>query len=190
MVGAPNATTGVVTGNLNVDDPNHDVLTYTNTAAPGKGTVVINPDGTFTYTPTTAAVVGSPAPAGIDTFVVTIGDGRRGIVTTTVTVDILPANVDPTMKLSVRSPSSTTGIVTGSVTGTDQDKDALTYLGPIGPTAKGGTVVVDATGNFTYTTTAGLDLRRCHRGERTEGETDEGRSRFVASRAGREGRPG
>jgi VCBS repeat-containing protein len=67
---------------------------------------------------------------------------------------ILPANVDPTGKLSVASPSSTTGIVKGSVTGTDKDKDALTYLGPIGPTAKGGTVVVDATGKFTYTPSA------------------------------------
>ena len=157
MVGAPNATTGVVTGDLNVDDPNHDVLTYTTTTAPGKGTVVINPDGTFTYTPTAAArhvaaVVG--APAATDTFVVTVSDGRRGIVTTEVIVDVLPANVDPTMKLSVPSPSSTTGIVKGSVTGTDKDKDALTYVGPIGPTAKGGTVVVDAKGKFTYTPSA------------------------------------
>ena len=66
----------------------------------------------------------------------------------------MPANVDPTMKLSVPSPSSTTGIVKGSVTGTDKDKDALTYVGPIGPTAKGGTVVVDAKGKFTYTPSA------------------------------------
>jgi VCBS repeat-containing protein len=45
-------------------------------------------------------------------------------------------------------------VVKGSVTGTDKDKDALTYVGPIGPTAKGGTVDVDANGKFTYTPSA------------------------------------
>ena len=47
MVGAPNETTGVVTGAVGVTDPDHDHSSYTPSTA-GKGNVVIKSDGTFT----------------------------------------------------------------------------------------------------------------------------------------------
>ena len=43
--------TGVVTGSIVASDPDGDTLTYTVTTAPKYGTVTVQTDGTFTYTP-------------------------------------------------------------------------------------------------------------------------------------------
>ncbi|KAA0082538.1 hypothetical protein CIW52_16290 [Mycolicibacterium sp. P9-64] len=62
---------GEVTGNLNASDPNGDEpLTYTVTQQPAHGTVVVRPDGTYTYTPT----AGAPTSTLTDSFTVTIDD--------------------------------------------------------------------------------------------------------------------
>lgn len=151
---------GVVTGAIGGDDTNGDPLKYTATGAPAKGTLVLNAaTGSYTYTPTAAARHAASSLTATtadktDTFTVTVDDGRRGIVTTTITVNILPANVAPTVKVTAGTPNSSTGVATGSVVGTDKDKDVLTYTGPSGTTLKGGTVTVDAKGKFVYTPTA------------------------------------
>ncbi|MCW2557535.1 MAG: hypothetical protein JWP55_1499, partial [Mycobacterium sp.] len=63
--------TGEVSGNLNATDPNGDEpLTYTVTQQPAHGTVVVRPDGTYTYTPT----AGAPTTTLTDSFSVTIDD--------------------------------------------------------------------------------------------------------------------
>ncbi|MDF2827666.1 MAG: hypothetical protein K0R01_949, partial [Mycobacterium sp.] len=154
---APNATTGAITGALGVTDPNGDPLSYTVSGAPTKGNVVVAANGTFTYTPSAAArhnasTVGAPASVTTDTFTVTVTDGRRGVVTTTVTVSISPTNKVPTVTSTVGAPSIATGVVTGNVTGVDPDNDALTYT-PSGAPTKG-TLTVTTTGAFTYTPTA------------------------------------
>lgn len=154
-IAPPNAS-GVVTGAVGVADDDEDRLTYTVTAAPGKGKVVVNPEGTFTYTPTAAAQhaasrVGAPDADKIDTFTVVVSDGRRGFASETITVDIKPANAAPTIKLSVPNPSSS-GVVKGSVSAKDANKDVLSYS--VSPTANGGAVTVDAKGRFVYTPTA------------------------------------
>jgi len=63
--------TGEVTGDLNASDPNCDApLTYTVTQQPAHGTVVVRPDGTYTYTPTS----GTPTTTLTDSFTVVIDD--------------------------------------------------------------------------------------------------------------------
>jgi VCBS repeat-containing protein len=154
--GDPNAA-GVVTGDVGITDGDDDVLKYTVTVAPTNGKVVVNPDGTFTYTPTAAArhaAAVNGAPAMTDTFIVEATDGRRGFATEEIIVDILPANAKPTYKISAPPPSATTGAVKGSVTATDADRDPLSYSAPA-TSDKGGAVVIDPkTGKFTYTPTA------------------------------------
>jgi len=152
-VGAPNGGTGVVTGKVNATDPDGDPLQYTVTGGPAKGSVTLAGDGTFTYTPTAtarhaAAQVGAPAAAKIDTFTVSVADGRGGVVTTTVTVSIAPSNAVPTAPTVTSSVDPATGVVTGSVSFTDADNDTLTYTA--GPAGKG---VLDlrSDGTFTYT---------------------------------------
>ncbi|MGK2854262.1 MAG: Ig-like domain-containing protein, partial [Microbacteriaceae bacterium] len=55
-INAPNSS-GVVTGNLTVTDSNGDKLTFTATK-PAYGTVVLNSDGSFAYTPGRSPIVG------------------------------------------------------------------------------------------------------------------------------------
>ncbi len=64
---------GVVTGNLNVTDADGDTVTLTTKTEPKYGTLVLNQDGSFTYTPNPVlAVLG-----GTDTFTV-VADDRPG----------------------------------------------------------------------------------------------------------------
>lgn len=150
VVNAP-GTGGVVTGHLTVADSNGDSLTFS--AAPTKGSIVFNTDGSFTYTPTAAArhaaATGAPG-ATSETFVVTISDGRRGVLTQGVKVDIAPLNIDPTGKAKAGKPSSSTGVVKGTVTGSDKDKDGLTYTAT--DPAKGD-VTIDGKGRFVFAPT-------------------------------------
>ena len=162
---------GVVTGRLNATDPDSASLSYAVTQEPLRGAVVVGADGVFTYTP-------DPdwAPTGVsDSFVVRVSDegsdshvhgfsgwlnkitaGRRGAAghTATATVSVVvspfgPTNNAPTGSAVAGSPNPGTGVVTGSVSGSDVDGDPLTYSGP-SSTAKG-TVSVSAGGVFTYT---------------------------------------
>ena len=80
-VGSPDPTTGVVTGQVNADDADGDPLTYEVVTPPTKGTVAVDADGAFTYTPTAAAPQsrGATDPQ-TDTFTITITDGYGGAI--------------------------------------------------------------------------------------------------------------
>ena len=60
---------GVITGDLRAVDPDGDPLTFTVAQAPDHGSVVVNPDGTFTYTPNSEF-----ARVRTDTFTITVDD--------------------------------------------------------------------------------------------------------------------
>ncbi|WP_141559025.1 cadherin-like domain-containing protein, partial [Priestia megaterium] len=55
---------------------------------PVNGTVVVNPDGTFTYTP-------NENYNGIDSFSIVVSDGQGGTAVSTITITILPVNDSP-----------------------------------------------------------------------------------------------
>ena len=78
----------VVTVLGNDGDADGDTLTVTGVTQGAGGTVVVNPDGTLTYTP-------SGGFTGADAFTYTLSDGRGGTDTGTVavTVNALPANL-------------------------------------------------------------------------------------------------
>jgi VCBS repeat-containing protein len=61
---------GRIVGNLNAVDPDSATLTFTHTD-PAHGQVVVNPDGTFTYTPDAGYT-------GPDSFDVTVSDANNG----------------------------------------------------------------------------------------------------------------
>lgn len=63
---------GVVNGHVTGADPDGDTLTYSVRRSPKNGSVVVNSDGTFTYTPDAAV----RASGGVDTFTVTVTDAR------------------------------------------------------------------------------------------------------------------
>ena len=149
-VGTPDASSGVVTGTLQAFDPDGDTLSFK--AAPAKGTVLFDSDGSFAYTPTTAARIAAANPkasstARTETFAVTVTDGFGFTTTRLVNVTIGAIG----LKASASSPNPTTGVVTGTVNSTDPNI-ALTFSGPA-RSAGGGTVAIQFDGSFVYTPT-------------------------------------
>jgi VCBS repeat-containing protein len=75
---------GAVTGS----DVDGDELTFTLEDGPAHGTVTVNEDGTYTYTPDADYT-------GDDSFTVTVDDGNGGTDTVTVDVTVTPVNDAP-----------------------------------------------------------------------------------------------
>jgi hypothetical protein len=65
--------TGQIEGTLGAVDPEGDTLSYVLTGIPQQGTVQINPDGTYVYTP-------GPDYSGADRFTVAVNDGGFNIL--------------------------------------------------------------------------------------------------------------
>ncbi len=131
---------GAVTGT----DADGDVLTFTKATDPTNGSVVVNPDGTYTYTP--AADYNGP-----DQFTIDISDSHGGTTTVTVNITVTAVNDAPTGTGDTKTTPEDTP-VSGAVTGTDADGDALTFTKATDPAH--GSVVVNPDGTYTYTPAA------------------------------------
>ena len=142
------ANTPVVISLLaNDTDPDHDSLNVSYVSAPAHGTVIINPDGTVTYTPNAGYI-------GPDAFTYTASDGQGGTSAATVAVAVGSSNPNaPTVDAA--TPHTATGtdgapiapINVGSHI-TDPNHDPLAF------TASGlpaGLVINPATGVITGT---------------------------------------
>ncbi len=134
----------------NDTDPESDPLTVTGASVPpAQGTVVVNPDGTVTFTPAAGFT-------GTATITYTISDGTNS-ATSTATVGVnAPVNLPP-----VANPDSATTPLDTPVTinvlgnDTDPESDPLTVTGASVPPAQG-TVVVNPDGTVTFTPAAGF----------------------------------
>ncbi|MDY6999382.1 MAG: Ig-like domain-containing protein [Actinomycetota bacterium] len=157
--GAPDPDTGTVEGAIELDNAGAEPLAYSaDPVSSAGGTITIDEQGRFTYTPTAAARHAAAADDATpdqlsDTFEITATDEFGGVTTVMVTVGIAPANADPDVQATITSRDED-GAITGTVAGDDPDGDPLTYSAPATSTL-GGTVTVDAeTGEFSYTPTA------------------------------------
>ncbi|MDP4203109.1 MAG: Ig-like domain-containing protein, partial [Bacteroidota bacterium] len=130
-----------VNGSVTATDVDGDVLTITKDSDPIHGSVVFNPDGTYTYTP-------AKDYNGDDSFTVSVSDGNGGTATATVTITVTPVNDDPVITVTpVTTPEDTPA--NGNATATDVDGDVLTFAKGSDPLH--GTVDVHADGSYTYT---------------------------------------
>ncbi|OAN41966.1 Ig-like domain-containing protein [Mycolicibacterium iranicum] len=154
-VGVADIATGTedgptLTGNVltNDTDADGDTLTVTN---PGKtignhGTLVLNSDGSFTYTPDENA-------SGTDTFTYQVADTQGGTTTATLTITLnavndAPAGVADTATGTEDGPTLTGNVLTND---TDADGDTLTVTNPGTTIGNHGTLVLNSDGSFTYT---------------------------------------
>ena len=142
-----------ITGNVlgNDTDPDGDDLTATLTTGPANGSVVLNDDGSYTYTPNAGFV-------GNDSFTYTISDGKGGEDTATVNL-VVSDKVDPNNApdaVDDNGAGDKNEDITGNVLGndTDPDGDDLTATLTTGPA--NGSVVLNDDGSYTYTPNTGF----------------------------------
>ncbi|PPC84534.1 MAG: hypothetical protein CTY31_13745 [Hyphomicrobium sp.] len=141
--GTPSQDSDVDGDSLTVVDADGDLLNgITPVVGPTNGTLVLNANGTFTYTPNANF-------HGSDSFTYRITDGNGTFSNATVSLTILPVNDAP-----VAANSSLTTIEDQAFIGvlpvaTDVDGDSLTYaLGATAP--QHGNVVINSDGTYTY----------------------------------------
>lgn len=166
---------GVVSGLLWAVDADSEAFSITYTDG-YSGQVFLTDDGSYTYTPYSAL----SSTGFTDAFTVTVSDADSGFhihgisgllnlltfgllgdsgheTANVVSVTVAPygrTNTVPTATAVVGTNDLFTGVVTGTVSGTDPDGDALSYSAPAW-TPKGSVSIDTATGEFTYTPTAG-----------------------------------
>jgi large repetitive protein len=125
----------------NDSDPDGDPLTVTAATSPN-GSVVINPDGTITFTP--ALNFNGPA-----TITYTVSDGKGGTTTASVTVTVTPVNDPPVARADVgATPEDTPVRLSPLANDSDVDGNPLTITAASAPN---GTVVINPDGTITYT---------------------------------------
>lgn len=146
---APVADTLVVSGNEDTtlnsavtgSDVDGDSVTFAVVSGPSNGSVAMNADGTFSYTPDANY-------NGGDSFTFVANDGTENSFEQVVAITVNPVNDAPEASALSISGNEDTAI-SGAVTGSDLDGDALTYGVVSGPS--NGSVSMNADGTFTYT---------------------------------------
>ncbi|WP_426359187.1 beta strand repeat-containing protein [Pseudocolwellia sp. HL-MZ19] len=148
-----------ISGQVNATDAEGDVLTITLKTSPSDGTVIVNNNGTYTYTPNNNF-------NGLDTFIVTVEDSNGSSVDETVTINVTPindapiANDDGAFTVTEDTPFSDNVLNNDTDAENDTlsvvqfvvDGDATTYLaGTIATIAGVGELVINTNGSFTFT---------------------------------------
>ncbi|MDG2136723.1 MAG: retention module-containing protein, partial [Luminiphilus sp.] len=136
----------------NDSDPENDPLSVISNTQPSNGTVAINPDGTFTYSPNTGF-------SGSDVFEYTISDGQGGEDTATVTVSVgsppplanlAPDAVNDAVTTAFESAIDINVLANDS----DPENDPLSIISNTQPS--NGTVAINPDGSLTYSPNAGF----------------------------------
>ncbi|WP_162524681.1 Ig-like domain-containing protein [Comamonas sp. CAH-2] len=96
---------GKAAGQVKGSDTDGDSLTYAQGRAPAHGTVTVDADGKYTYTPHKDF-------SGSDSFTVIVSDGKGGTATSTVNIGVTPVADTPLVSVTVQS---TPEIVHGSI---------------------------------------------------------------------------
>ncbi|MEM9980869.1 MAG: Ig-like domain-containing protein [Bacteroidota bacterium] len=150
-------TTGTLSDNDS--EPDGDLLVYTDGtfSTTNGGTITINPDGSYTYTPPTGFT-------GIDCYTYTVCDDRTPPACSQADVCIsIGENLPPIAVDDTTSTISDTD-VSGTLADNDEDPEGqpLTYNDGTFSTTNGGTITIDTDGNYTYTPPAGFTGTDCY----------------------------
>jgi hypothetical protein len=134
----------------NDSDGNGDALAVTLVTGPASGTVTLDPDGGYTYTPVTGFT-------GTDTFTYRADDGAATSGVATVTIDV--TNASPTaVDDGYAGPKGQPLVadVASGVLANDGDADNDTLLAAVTTPPVNGTIALSADGSFTYTPAPGF----------------------------------
>lgn len=131
------------------DANSNTTLTYSKVANPTKGTVTVNPNGTFTYTANAGQL-------GADSFTFIANDGAldSNIATVSITISDPPPNTAPIANAATFTIGAADAF-SASVTGTDGEGDPLTFIKVSDP-AQAASFTFLSSGAFTYRPAAGF----------------------------------
>ncbi|MGH9458687.1 MAG: Ig-like domain-containing protein, partial [Thermoanaerobaculia bacterium] len=132
------------------NDTDADSTTVTATLVSGtsNGTLVLNADGSFTYTPNSEF-------SGSDSFTYKASDGTNVSNVATVTIDVLPVD-DPPVAVADSATADSGASVSINVLANDFDADSSTLTLSSNTTPSNGAVSCSSTGVCTYTSNAGF----------------------------------
>ncbi|NOH79981.1 hypothetical protein F0231_09535, partial [Vibrio sp. RE86] len=136
-----------LTGQLIATDASqNDNLTYSQSSSPSNGVVIVNSDGSWTYTP-------NENYNGPDSFEVTVSDGNGGSDTLIVSIEVTPVN-DPASvgsdDGSVVEDDDSASVASGQLSISDVDAGEA-FVEPLTITNEYGSFTVDRDGNWTFT---------------------------------------
>ena len=144
------AAAGVLGNDTDVDG---DPLTAVLVTGPANGSLTLNPDGSFLYTPNANFF-------GVDSFTYQVNDGTVNSAPATVTINVAPVNDAPVANNDGYTTNMNTALIVPAGTGvlnndTDIDGDPLT-VGLIVTGPANGTLTLNPDGSFTYTPNMGF----------------------------------
>jgi VCBS repeat-containing protein len=136
----------------NDNDPDGDQLSAWVGSGTSHGTLTLNADGAFTYSP--AADFN-----GTDWFTYRAGDGTLDSNLATVTITVTAANDAPTAAADAYGTSEDTALTVAApgVLGNDSDPDGDTLSAILGAPPSHGTLTLNPNGSFTYTPAANFN---------------------------------
>ena len=151
-------TNAVATGNVldNDHDCDGEDLTASLITAPQNGSVTLNADGSYEYSPNDGFI-------GIDVFTYQVTNESGGTDSAEVCIEVLPddgtpatiLNADPDAQNDVAATYKDVS-VSGSVSGNDSDADGDTLTYSLNSAALNGVVALANDGSYTYTPNAGF----------------------------------
>ncbi len=134
--------TGVLANDSDVEG---DALTATLVSGPANGSLVLNSDGSFSYTHDGGETT-------VDSFVYQVADGNGGFDTQTVTITVTPVNDAPVANAESYSTAEDTALVAPFdvlANDTDADGDSLT-ISLIDPPDHADSFAINPAGSFNY----------------------------------------
>ncbi|HND53969.1 MAG TPA: Ig-like domain-containing protein, partial [Pirellulaceae bacterium] len=144
-----NAANGVLG---NDSDPDGDALTATVVNTASNGTLTLNANGSFSYTPDVGF-------SGLDTFDYQASDGALPSAITTVSIIVTPTNSPPSVEndsYAATTGQSLTISATIGVLANDSDADSDSLTAAVTQQPSHGTVTLSSDGGFTYTPASGF----------------------------------
>lgn len=137
----------ILNGQLTAADPDGGPLVFAVIATTTNGTLSVQPDGSFTYTP-------SAGFTGPDTFVARVTDPPGASTSATITITVTRAvNRPPTLTTTAFTVQSGMTL-NGQLIGVDPEGGAVTFA--VVTTTANGTLVLQPTGAFVYTSNTGF----------------------------------